>query len=89
VLQEYAKHYGAGEHWLFLTGPKLAVQSLENEGLKLGMAEDAAAKERVIHGTKFVLVDREANVRAIYDGTTGDLQRIAADVHRLEAEPAE
>lgn len=89
VLQAYAKHYGAGEHWLFLTGPKAVVQDLANKGLKLGMAEDAAAKERIIHSTKFALIDRQATVRGVYDGTTPNLIKISADMRRLEAEPAE
>jgi protein SCO1/2 len=87
VLETYAKHYGASERWLFLTGPKAAVQDLVNKGLKLGMAEDPAAKERIIHSTKFALVDKQGTVRGFYDGTTPNLIRISADMRRLEAEP--
>ena len=89
VLATYAKQYGAGDHWTFLTGPKPAVYSLAQTGFKVPLAEDAAATDRIIHSTRFALVDRQGTVRATYEGTTVDLRMLNGDIQRLKAEPAQ
>jgi cytochrome oxidase Cu insertion factor (SCO1/SenC/PrrC family) len=44
VLQRYAAGYGADpERWLFLTGPKPAIQALARDGFKLGVSDVSPA----------------------------------------------
>ena len=65
VLTEYAKRFGAmPERWTFLTGSKTDIYTLTRYGFKLAIDADSNA---IAHSTKFVLVDKEANIRGYYD----------------------
>lgn len=85
-LAAYAKRYGAGPEWLFVTGKKDEVVRVIRDGFLLAVVENAAALpgERVAHSTKFVLLDKDANVRGWYDGEDeAALAKLAADAGRL------
>lgn len=85
-LAAYGAKFGAGPEWLFATGDKAALTRLIKEGFLLPVAEDASAKpgERVAHSSKFVLIDREANIRGWYDGDdAAALEKLARDAARL------
>ncbi|HZY09855.1 MAG TPA: SCO family protein [Bacteroidota bacterium] len=65
VLTEYAQRFGAIKtRWTFLTGDKQAMYTLIQKGFHLGVEDDTNA---IIHSTKFVLLDGEANIRGYYD----------------------
>lgn len=64
-LAAYKKTYGAD--WMFLTGPKGAVQGLCKDGFKLAVADGSDPKDPIIHSDKLVLVDRDARVRGFFD----------------------
>lgn len=70
-LTEYADRFDV--EWPFLTGPREDVRKLVVEGFKTAMgevpAEDASLLE-LVHGERFVLVDRNAHIRGFYDVTT-------------------
>jgi len=84
TLKEYAKHYQAGDHWLFLTGDKAEIYKLGNQGFKLSVVEDRTAAEPIIHSTRIALVDREGIVRGVYDGTDAQkVPQIVQDIHKL------
>lgn len=86
VLSAYAAEHGAtGERWLFLTGDKKALYDLCMSGFKLALDESGGTPaEPITHSTRFVLVDREGNVRGYYSGEeTTDLERLSADVKKL------
>jgi len=91
-LKEYAAKYGADpQRWLFLTGDREAIYRLSTDGFKLAAIveqdEVQSTDHPILHSTRFVLVDREGQVRAYYDGTSEkDMERLAADARRLAAE---
>ena len=85
VLTAYAKRFGAGERWTFLTGPKDEIYDLIEHGFMLPIAAPAGAQ--VIHSTRIMLVDKTGAVRGGYDGTTSEPDaQILADVRRLLGE---
>lgn len=77
VLRRYAERFGAdGERWLFVTGARSDVHRLVRDGFHLSIEElapEEAARARVtepiIHSDRFVLVDRQLEIRGYYHGT--------------------
>ena len=68
VLKDYANRFGAKERWMFLTGPKPAVNELAVNGLKLISMDTepgkrASVDDLFVHSTIFVLVDRKGRIR--------------------------
>lgn len=97
VLDDYARHYGADTaRWHFLTGPPDETVQLAVKGfftaVQRGQAESAETSvnpSEIIHGTHFLLVDTQGQVRGIYDIGDEDFhQRLLRDIRRL-AHPAE
>jgi cytochrome oxidase Cu insertion factor (SCO1/SenC/PrrC family) len=98
ILQRYAARFGANpERWTFLTGTKKEIARLAIDELKL-TAVEKDPNERTdpadlfIHSTIFVVVDKEARLRMVFE-TTGDgiewtnvQPNILAAVRQLEAE---
>jgi protein SCO1/2 len=65
VLQSYAKDNSVTDNrWLFLHGDIKDIIELSEKSFMLS-ADDLPA----MHSTKFVLVDRDAQIRGYYDGT--------------------
>jgi len=69
VLQGYARHLKAGDHWYFLTGDKAQVTEIARRGFLLGF--EKMPDKTINHSTKIALVDRAGNVRRFYDGVGG------------------
>lgn len=66
-LAAYAERYEAkGEKWLFLTGGEDQMQKLAKDGFHLPTAGGGSSVERVIHSTRFVLVDVTGRIRGYY-----------------------
>jgi protein SCO1/2 len=85
VLKAYAKRFGAGGNWTFLTGPKDEMYALIQHGFMLPIMAPAGAQ--IVHSTRIMLVDKSGAVRGLYDGTTsGPDAQILADIRRLLAE---
>ena len=86
VLAAYAQEHAAtNERWLFLTGDKQALYDLCVKGFKLPLdAENRTPSEPITHSTRFVLVDKQGEIRGYYSGTEEDeLKRLAMDAKRL------
>jgi protein SCO1/2 len=122
VLSQYAVNFGAdAQRWLFLTGEKLAVYRLVQEGFHVGVVNPneqrqssapsfpsllrrsiaqrftpAAAwahhgighkdreRQAILHSLRFVLVDRQGQIRGYYDSNDEEaLQRLQRHVKRL------
>lgn len=67
VLKEYARSNGADEQrWLFLTGPADSMRAVAR-GMNIGITP-AAGDEPITHGTHFVLVDKQGQIRGYYSG---------------------
>lgn len=77
VLTKYADRFGADSNrWHFLTGAKKEIGELAAQSLKLVAVEKAAElrenpDDLFIHATIFVLVDKQARLRGIFE-TGGD-----------------
>lgn len=99
VFATYAAHYQADTNrWMFLSGSKLEIANLAAGSLKLGSQPVPAAERKdefdlFIHTTIFVIVDKHAHLRGIFE-TGGDgvdwpavETRIQAAATQLESEP--
>jgi protein SCO1 len=97
VLRAYAeRHQADPESWRFLTGPEDALVPLIVEGFRLGVTVlpptsgthdghgDNTGHYEVMHSGRFVLIDREGQIRAYYDGEAFDPQRVVRDIRRLQ-----
>lgn len=74
VLNKYAERFKAdNQRWWFLTGEKKAVAGLAIDGLKLTGFIETKPEERLnvddlfIHSTLFVLVDKKARLRGVFE----------------------
>lgn len=68
VLAEYARRYGAKlGRWFFLTGPEEEIRRVAQQGFLLSVAEGGGPEEPIVHSVRFVLVDREGEIRGYYD----------------------
>ena len=98
VLKKYGERYGANSsRWTFLTGTKSEIAGLAANSLKLSAVpvkpEDRQnPADLFIHSTVFVIVDRHARLRGIFE-TEGDgidwtsvQPRIIETVRQLERE---
>jgi protein SCO1/2 len=83
VLADYAKIHGASPgRWYFLTGPQPTLQMLDKEAFKLGDVDG-----KLMHSTRFVLVDRQAQIRGYYDTSEPDsISRLVSDIESLTRE---
>lgn len=99
VLKTYAARFNADPNrWLFLTGPKpqiarLAVESLKLTAIEKKPQERQAPEDLFIHSTIFVLVDKRAQLRGVFE-TMGDgidsrqvQTQLLAAARQLELEP--
>ncbi|HZC25138.1 MAG TPA: SCO family protein [Candidatus Binatia bacterium] len=99
VLKTYAQRNGADTGcWTFLTGTKKEVNNLAVDSLKLSAVEKKP-EERVspealwVHSTIFVVVDKRAQLRDIYQTGGEDVswpaekKKLLAAVKQLEREP--
>jgi len=91
VLNQYARQFGANlDRWTFLTGTKREIANLAAGGLKLSAAEvkpeeRAAPEDLFIHSTIFVVVDKQARLRGVYETTGPDVNPQAAKEDILAA----
>ena len=86
VLLDYARSAGAGDGWLFVTGPREAVAGLLRDGFKVAWADDGPPASLITHSDRFVLVDRALRIRGYYHGTEADdVARLARDALALSA----
>ena len=82
VLTRYADHYGAdGNHWSFLTGQKEAIYQLAKDSFNLAAGHRGS---EILHSTRFVLVDRNQQLRSYYDSRSkAHLQQLRQDIRTL------
>jgi protein SCO1/2 len=99
ILKTYAEHNGADTNrWMFLTGTKKQINNLAVDSLKLSAVEKkpeerTSPEDLWVHSTIFVLVDKHAQLRAIYQTGGDDVswpvekKKLLAAVQQLEREP--
>jgi protein SCO1/2 len=98
VLKEYGQRFEADpSRWIFLTGTKTDIASLARDSLKLTNVEKPAADREspddlFIHSTIFVIVDKQGQLRGVFETTGDDIDpqkvkaTILAAIRRLERE---
>ena len=99
VMQKYSARFHAdASRWLFLTGAQPEIAALASGSLKLSAlpvkpAEQKDAADLFIHTTIFVVVDKHAQLRGVFE-TGGDgvewtnvQPHLLAALHQLEREP--
>jgi protein SCO1/2 len=99
ILKTYGMHHGADTNrWMFLTGTKrqigdLAVGSLKLSAVETKPEERASPDDLWVHSTIFVLLDKQARLRGIYQTGGDDVSwpaekaKLLAAVKQLEREP--
>lgn len=100
VLKKYGERFAADfGRWTFLTGTKREIAALGSDSLKLSAvpvkpAERNGDMDLFIHSTIFVVVDKQARLRAFFEtggegvNWTNDVQpRLLQAIHQLENEP--
>ena len=99
VLNDYAQRFGADSNrWMLLTGSpeqigNLATGSLKLTGIEKKPEERDSSADLFVHSTIFVIVDKHAQLRGIFETTGEDIDprkvkdQILAAVRRLEHEP--
>jgi protein SCO1/2 len=91
-LTEYGERHGADfTRWSFLTGDYEQLKDTIVQGFKVSMGREAGAPEddllSIFHGTHFVLVDRNGQIRGYYDSADSDsTERLLRDTERLARE---
>ena len=82
VLSQYADRYNADiDRWLFLTGRQEEITKLVQSGFRLSAATAAGGNGVILHSPRFVLIDRQAQIRGYYDSRdTEALQRLRRDL---------
>lgn len=83
VLAAYAKTHGASASmWYFLTGPVATLEMLDRDAFKLGNIDGTLQ-----HSTRFVLVDRQGQIRGYYDTSeSAAIPRVISDATALARE---
>lgn len=94
VLRAYAeRHQADPDAWRFLSGPEETLVPLIVDGFRLGVealppngaghGDRSGHSYEVTHSGRFVLIDRQGRIRAYYDGTDVELDRIVGDIRSL------
>ena len=88
VLSAYADKHGADrQRWYFLTGQRAQVIELMRDGFHLSVAtlpDSAEGIGMIPHSPRFVLIDRQAQIRGYYDGRATDgMARLRNDIEAL------
>jgi protein SCO1/2 len=89
VLAKFAEVYRAdAPAWRFATGPVDDLERVVVQGFRTGLTRSAKRAEvgDIVHGEKFIVVDRRGDIRGFLSTETGhDMQAVVEDVHRLVA----
>ena len=87
-LSAYATRHGADPaRWSFLTGDYTRLQDTVVGGFKIAMGREGTDENdipSIFHGSHFVLVDGEGEIRGYYNGEDDEaVDRLARDTERL------
>lgn len=85
LLATFAGKYGVdAEQWRFVTGEPAAVESTVLQGFKMALGR--AGDGNLFHAERFVVVDKRAHVRGVYDADPDGIMALRASVKSLLAE---
>jgi protein SCO1/2 len=93
TLRAYAQRFGAEPgRWLFATGERDQLHALIGKGFHLAVAERAPSENTdgeglITHSDRFVLIDRNLQIRGYYHGTDPEsVQKLLQDLQELGKE---
>jgi protein SCO1/2 len=88
ALKQYADRYGVDhEMWWMLTGNKDSIYNFGIQEMKMGMIDGNGVDTLFEHSPKFVLLDKNREVRGFYNGTdTADVLKLSQDIVFLSLE---
>ena len=88
VLSNYGDTYGAKTNkWHLLTGNKKQIYDLAKTSYLVNALEDDGSPEGFLHSELFLLIDKKARIRGMYDGTnTAEVKKLIEDVKLLKQE---
>jgi len=80
VIKKYSETFKANpEKWSFLTGSKETINEVMEKQMKLGGAEDTTT-----HSTRFVLIDKDANIKGYFDSSSEEeLTKLESEARQL------
>ncbi len=86
VLREYATNKGViDSKWNITTGNKKHIYNLARKSYFAVVDQGDGGLQDFIHTTHFILVDKEKQIRGIYDGTSDlEIERLIADINILK-----
>jgi protein SCO1/2 len=89
VLAAYASKWGADpRRWSFLTGSLAEMNRAVVEGMKIPFEKRATATAfDILHGERFVLVDRHGRIRGYHETTPEGLSALEAAIDAVLREP--
>ena len=85
ALANYARLLGVNsEKWQFVTGDKQQIYDIGETSYMVVANEDGNAPGGFIHSGAFLLIDKERQVRGVYDGTvTSQVDLLMKDINKL------
>ena len=85
ALANYARLLGVNsEKWQFVTGDKQQIYDIGETSYMVVANEDDNAPGGFIHSGAFLLIDKERQVRGVYDGTvTSQVDLLMKDINKL------
>jgi protein SCO1/2 len=84
-LAHYAEAFGAdGKKWHFLTGPMEEIEKTIVEGFRVSARKLSAFE--IVHGDRFVLVDRQGRIRGYYEADKKGLHQLSRGILQLAGE---
>ncbi len=84
-LKKYADHFGIDPgNWWLLTGNRDSIYNYAFEQLKVDKFDTIPISPDFVHTTRFVLIDKNFNVRGYYNGLdSGSLDKLSKDIGLL------
>ena len=93
ILRQYAARFASNTNrWDFLTGDSVIISKLATEGMKLAaVGKNPDDRENpldlFIHSTRFVLIDQQGRMRAVFDSTKpGLLDKVQIAIREMQNE---
>lgn len=78
------RHEIKADNWYFLTGDESETHRLGVDGFRIHAEANDASPGGFAHSPNFVLVDKNQNIRGVYDGLDNkDRERLIKDVRKL------
>ncbi len=89
VLKKYAEENGIrDDKWNLVTGDKKQIYDLARKSYLASKSSGDGGKYDLIHTENFVLIDKNKQIRGLYDGTDPEsVNKLIADIQVLQKKP--